>query len=335
MSDDPIVQLKLETQRDMADLRHELLELINDFGQFKFYSMGIAVVNKPRTQSDLLVCPVEVFPLNAGELSAEEELHEDEWKDYYDIEYKVSTVTRRAIRCKHLSMSSNSVLAPDIRVGERVFIYRYADADEFYWVDPGLDAHLRRLETKLWLFSADPDGLSDAPRSAENSYMLELSTHDKLITFKTTNLNSEPFVYTFQLNTENGHFTITDDVGNYVMLDSQETSIEFENSDKTHVKLTKKNISVYAPNNIDIVADNDISIKCKNLTQTIGGNYTTKVTGSTTIQSNGYTLKSPTVDFTCTFSLTGNVTLTGNMTCSGMIQCMQLTSTLPISAPNV
>lgn len=348
-------------------LRQTVNDELSKFSQFKLYSMGLVAENKPRDTSDVLAIPIEILPLLSGGLAVEDEIIEDQFKDFYEKEYTVKVKARQALTCKWLPWGSNRATAPDVRRGERVFIYRFADADEYYWVDSGLDAHLRRLETVAWLFSADPNGTSDDPRTAENSYLFEVSTHDKLITLKTTALNGEPFEYTFQFNTGEGRVTLADNDGNYIEFNSTETSITFENREGTKITLDKQNIFAFAPNDISVEAVENILLKCKNYTQTIGENYTSNVENAITITSATYSLKadsvltetddfkvdSPTSAFTGQvavgsisvapgskggdggLNVQGNMTLGGNANVTGKITCGQLISQQPISAPNV
>lgn len=344
-----------------------MLDEFSKSSQFKLYSMGLVVENKPRTTTELLVAPIEVLPLLSGGLGVEDEILEDQFKDFYQKEYTVKVKARQALTCKWLPWGSNRASAPDMRIGERVFIYRFADSDEYYWVDTGLDAHLRRLETVAWLFSADPNGTSDDPRSAENSYLFEVSTHDKLITLKTTSLNGEPFEYTFQFNTGEGRVTLADDDGNYIEFNSTETSITFENKEGTRISLDKKDIFAFAPNNITVEAVENILLKCRNYTQQIGENYTSEVgqaititsatykltTDSSVVETDSFTVDSPQSTFTGQvavgsisvapgskggdggMSITGNMSVGGAVQVDGEIRCRKLTSTDPISAPNV
>lgn len=348
-------------------LQQEFRDHLKTFSQFRLYSVGIVAENKPRSTNDLLVIPIEIFPLLTGTLGTEDEVIEDQFKDFSGKEYTVKVTARQSLRCKWLPWGSNVATSPDVRVGERVFIYRFADADEFYWVDSGLDSQLRRLETVAWLFSADPNGTSDDPRSAENSYLFEVSTHDKLITLKTTALNGEPFEYTFQFNTGEGRVTLADNDGNYIEFNSTETSITFENREGTRISLDKKDIFAYAPNDITLEAVENILLKCRNYTQQTGENYTSEVGQAITISSTTYKLTadsslvetdsfkvdSPQSTFTGqvavgslsvapgsrggdgSMSIAGNMSLSGSAQVDGDITCRKLTSAQPISAPNV
>lgn len=247
---------------------------------WRLWSEGIVCENKPRSTNECYVTPYEVFPMMDGELGEDEEEVETEGVDSYDVPFKIKVKMSSAILCKWYPRGSNRDTAPDVRKGERVEIWRFGDSPEYYWVPKGLDDHLRRLETVRFLFNADPDGLGDNPPSPENCYVVEISTHDKLITIATTKINEEPFAYTIQLNTKEGYFTIMDDVDNYFMLDSAEQHIRMQNGAGAFFELLKRDINAHAPDNINVEALKDIIVKCKNLDWTASGNVSFKVSGN-------------------------------------------------------
>ncbi len=192
----------------------------------EFYDFGKAADNKVLSETILHVTPLTVLPLLNGEWGVEDTPLEVEGVDADGNKYADKVSTKNAITCKWLPWGSNRSTAPDVRRGERILIYRAADsASEFYWVCPGLDDHLRRLETVVYLWSADPEGLSDTPATVENSYSLVVSTHEKQLTLQTTQLNGEPFPHTLQLDATKGIFTYTANVGNGFNVESAENTV--------------------------------------------------------------------------------------------------------------
>jgi hypothetical protein len=295
---------------------------------FKFYSVGIIAENKPLSTNDALVVPMEILPLLDGEIGVEDEKIEHKGLDQFDKHYTVSVNSRNALVCHWLQLGSNRKTAPDVRKGERVAIYRFGDSDIFYWKELGLDDHLRRLETVTYLFSDVPDGTSDEPLTAENCYVVEVSTHQKTITLTTVKTNGEPFAYTMQLNTDVGAFTLTDDVGNYIQLDSADTAITFENANKTHMRLDKdeiyakaitniwyeagENFTLDAGDSISVSAVNSISFKCTDY----------NVNASSTVN-----VEAPTINFKGKFNLDGDQSTTGTTTIQGATKVGSLGST--------
>jgi hypothetical protein len=258
---------------------------------WRLWSEGVVAENKPLSTNDCFVTPYEVFPMMDGELGDDEEELETEGVDSFDVPFKLKVKVSSTIRCKWYPRGSNRATAPDVRKGERVEIWRFGDSPEYYWVPKGLDDHLRRLETVRFLFNADPDGLGDNPPSPENCYVIEISTHEKKITIQTSKINEEPFAYTIQLNTGEGYLTIMDDADNYLMLDSAEKHIRFQNGDGAFFELLKRNINVHAPDDINVEALRDILIECKNLTWQAKNNVTFKVGQTFTAEATTFKFK--------------------------------------------
>lgn len=301
----------------LEQLKHDLHEGLSKHSAFRVYSVGVVAENKPRTTSDVLVVPIEITPMIAGDLFVETEELENKGVDSFDIEYTVKIKHRNAIRCRWLQWGSNRKTAPDVRRGERVVIYRFADTDEFFWVSLGLDDHLRRLETVAWFFNANPDGVSNDASSPEDSYVLEVSTHDRLITLTTTKANEEPFAYTFQFNTAEGVVTLADDNGNYFEFDSTETRLTLHNADGTFFKLDKNDIFAYAPGNMDVEIEKDITVSCQNYTMSTKDAYKIDCTTYTLNASGSTEVTSPTITFNGDFTLNGNQQTSGSTQIGG------------------
>lgn len=290
---------------------------------FKLYSFGVVVENKPRTTNEVLVVPIEVFPMMEGELGEEVEELKHKGVNSFDEPYELTIKTSQAIPCIWLPHGSNRHTSPDVRRGERVLIYRNSDSDElFYWVPLGLDDHLRRLETVRWLFNANPDGLSDDKPDPDNSYLFEVSTHDKLITLTTTKLNGEPFAYTFQFNTGDGYFTVTDDAKNFIELDSAETRICLHNATGTYWELNKQDLIGYAARDIDVTAVRNITFKCDNYAVDAKSTFTVNSKSSKITAPDGIELDGP-VKCKQTLDVMGKTTAKG------------IESTLPIVGPSM
>lgn len=289
---------------------------------WRLWSEGIVAENKPLSTNDCLVTPYEVFPMMDGDLGDDEEEVETEGVDSFDIPFKIKVKISSTIACKWYPRGSNRHTAPDVRKGERVEIWRFGDSPEYYWVPKGLDDHLRRLETVRFLFNADPDGLGDNPPSPENCWVVEISTHEKKITIQTTKINEEPFAYTIQLNAAEGYFTVMDDADNYLMLDSAERHIRFQNGDGAFLELLKRNISAYAPDDINVEAVRDIIVKCKNLTWKASNNVTFDV-------KNNFEAKAAKFKFKGDFEVDGKSEFKDEMKANGI-----KSPTKPIQGPS-
>ncbi len=343
----------------IEDLNEQVSRLKQSMSSFHLYSKGIVAENKPTTTNEVLVIPIERMGFLEGEVATEDSELEIKGVDGSGKPYTLNMQARSALTCQWLPMDSNRVTAPDVRRGEEVFIYRFADSDDFYWADTGLAAKLRRLETVAWLFSANPEGDSDDERAAVDSYLVEVSTHKKLITIQTTKKNDEPFAYTIQLNTGTGYFTITDDSGNFIELDSAEKRIKVELNTGTFIEANQVDINLFAPGNINGTTEGDINFECANFNLNASGEVNVTSGGSTNLKASDVTIDTPTTTITGDVAIGGNLEVAGNTEVGGALKvsgamqlsssvtgpsfnitdgvltCKSITASMPISAPNV
>ena len=229
---------------------------------FHVYSLGVVAANK-KLDSDLAyIYPTEVTSFTEGELTAESFSAETGGVDREGNEYQLSVEENASLEAKWLPLgNTNRRTPPDVRRGERVLLWRNADTDQFYWTSMGLDDHLRKLETVVYSVSDTRDESKDSTHP-DNSYSMEFCTHTKQVTLRTVKEDGEPFAYTFQFNAKDGGVVLTDDVGNYIELDSADTVIRLENRMGTHLYLDKKDILAFAPNEINMEASNRILFTC-------------------------------------------------------------------------
>lgn len=301
------------------------------------YARGMIAVNKSLSNNEADVTPIEILPQLAGELNANTEVSKHKGIDADGNTYEVEVTNGTTLRCKWLPCGSNRTTAPDVRRGERVLIYKYADADIYYWTELGLDDHLRRLETVIYRFSNIPDGLSDDELTDENCYFISISTHMGMIEIATSKSNGEEYEYKIQLNTKESIFLITDNIENYIQLESAENRITIENADKTKVMLEKRNLFLFAPDNIYIESGKnteftvgaDLLYKVKGkVFRKVGGDYTNQIDGN-------YNTKASNAAYNIgTFTIDGKLVTTGTSSFGGAMSANGITSTKPISGPS-
>lgn len=218
-----------------------------------FYSFGTVAANKKRKSKEIEVTPHEAMPMLDGEVTDNTVDYEakgsgEEGEGAYDHKIK----TTASIKAEWTPWgNTNRKTAPDVRRGETVLILRYGDTDKFFWTtwrdDDGVH---RRLETVIYAWSNERK--ENEKLTAENTYWLEVSTHDKYIHLRTTKNDGEPYQYDIQLNTKEGFFQIQDDDGNFFFLDSKNRHIKAQNKDKSFIELDKRVINIDAPDEINM-----------------------------------------------------------------------------------
>lgn len=219
---------------------------------FKFYSIGYAAENKPRDSRHVNVMTVEDAGALDGEVTFAPQQRELKGQDRDGKQYNVNTTQDTTVPCEWLPSGSNRFTPPDIVRNELLEVWRLGDTDQFFWRPMGLRDHLRTLETVIYAFSADPNP-GDEKLDLTRCYFFEVSTHERLVTFKTSKANGEPYQYVFQLNTKAGTFLFQDDIGTRIEADSANREVRMINPDNSFLELVKKRITMKADEQIQLV----------------------------------------------------------------------------------
>lgn len=271
--------------------------------EFKPFSLGYVLANKKPGSKTIDVLPVEHFPAVDGEITASVEEIEVTGLNPDGTSYSLKVDNGTSIPALWLPFGSNRVTAPDVRRRERVMIYQFGDTNQYYWVPLGLDDHLRRLETVIYAFNADPNTESDGELDFTKCYYFEVSTRTKNVTFSTSKANGEPFAYTTQYNCAEGIVTTTDDDNNFMELNSTERRLLFHNGDGTFAELSRKVINLFAPDSINVVARNLIKFATKLF----------RVEASEKVS-----VVTPNAEFSADVKIGGNVTVGQKLTAGGI-----------------
>ena len=222
-------------------------------------SVGIVAENKPLDTHIVEIIPIEALNLMDSELGTDTVTMKTSGIDVEGQPYKVEVDMGATLKAEWLG-ETNRITSPDVRRGEQVWVWRQGDADKYYWTSMGRDDDLRRLETVIYRFSGLPDN-DDEAVSEDNSYYFEVSTHDKMITLRTSKRNGELTRYLVQVNPGDGHLTLKDDLGNIIQMDSARTNILLEDADKAKIELDQENIAIEAPGFIQMVGKGRVLVK--------------------------------------------------------------------------
>lgn len=258
----------------------------HQMSRLRLYSLGTVAANKPLNSNMIEVTPIEDLTMVDGEISDNTQIYKAKGVDRNDADYQLELNTTSTITAEWMPIgSSNRATSPDVRRGEMVAIYRFGDTDKYYWTTFKNDLRLRKLETVIYAFSGttkETDGVSP-----NTHYFLEISTHNKTVTFHTSKGNGEPFAYDVQFNTKEGFITIQDDDGNFFTLDSTNRRIEISNRDGNHTDIDKRNYTLTVPDNTTINTGQNTQINS-------GADTSIKTAGTTTVTSAKNIVNGPT-----------------------------------------
>lgn len=283
---------------------------------FRFYSVGRVAANKKRGSFIIEAVPVETVPNLSGEITDHEgklpaKVPSVDGSDAKDLDLSTTT----SVQAEWLPWGqTNRVTAPDVRRGEWVLLFKYADADVIYWTEFKAEHILRRLETVTWIFSNERE--ENKPLTEDNVYMVTVSTHDKHITISTTKSDGEPFAYRLQLNTKEGFFTLEDDDGNYFFLNSKERHLKLRNKDESFIELNKRVINITSQDEINLKTKRYSLIANESLKEETR-EHTYKSANFTGNTSGTYKLSAQSYQGTATFTYNGNTTFNGNTRTNG------------------
>jgi hypothetical protein len=325
-----------------------------EMSELKPYSIGVVAANKKLGSKEIEVIASEDSPMLNGEVTDSISNYTASAKDADGGAYHVDIKATASIQATWLPLGSdNRLTAPDVRRGESVVLYRFADSDKFWWTTLHCDMKLRKLETVIYGFSATMD--ESATPSAENMYFLEVSSHQKHIHFHTSKANGEPYAYDIQINTGLGFIRIQDDAGNYFSFDSKERQIMVANDDGSLIDMNKRTLSFIALDRIDFkskVISTSASELVETKSKTITDNATdVKITAHTThtgnVEQNGNTdhkgnvLLAGNISSTPGSAGSGTATFAGDIrtdkgiTTGGIITTTGVNSSGNVNAPNI
>jgi hypothetical protein len=247
--------------------------------QLKPYTVGTVAANKPLDSKVIEFTPDEENVFMDGEITDNSKQDIAKGKNAQGQSYEKSLTTTASMKATWLPISNpNRKSAPDVRRGERVIIYQFADADKYYWATLFDDIKLRKLETVIYAISNVRD--ENKEETADSTYFFEWSTHKKLVHLHTSKNDGEPFAYDIQINAKDGFIQITDDVGNFIELDSTNTKITAYNIDNSYITLDKEDITGHCKHDLKLIAGNDILIQAGRHIQIQSGQSIEEKTGN-------------------------------------------------------
>lgn len=326
-----------------------------DHSKLVFYSLGVVAMNKSINPQDakiniIEVTPVEHFPMLNGEITDNATQQSTTGTDSNGVTYQDTVTQAATVKATWLRRGdTNQITSPNVRRGSKVDLWRYADADAYYWTVHDDDSKLRKLETVTYAWSATKDETVDT--DASNSYVFHVSSHEGIIQLQTTKANAEPFAYSIQINTKTGYIGVQDDIGNAFRLDSKGQRIVLINSAGTSHDLNGTNSTITCPATHtvqakDIVMNASNSITTTTSTNTLKATTNTMTTSTThngNLSLNGDMTTLPNADVGATgqINMRGDLNLDGVATfvqganVGGTLTANQIVSTQNIIAPNV
>lgn len=190
---------------------------------FRMVSKGIVLQDKADGSDMILVDPIEIFPMDNGPVKAHDRKIESTYVDTQGVQKTAKAEAGSGVQAKWIAAESNRETAPDVRVGETVNLYQYADDPKYYWNTAAREPELRGKERVRFSFSNKDE--RNKEYDSDTSYWFEFDTKNKKIHLHTSDNDGEACTYDFVFDTRAGSFSLTDNLGNSIVLDSTSGSL--------------------------------------------------------------------------------------------------------------
>ena len=188
----------------------------NIISEFGFYSLGIVANDKKSGSNVIKIFPIEKLSEYEGVVT-----HEGPNKKNATVTTGIGKGTGEIDKQMHIEAewiqlgSNNRSTAPDVKKGETVTIYKFGEANKWFWNTMRQETDLRRKESVLYVYgNTDSHG---EQLSKENSYYVIVDTKHKHIRIHTANNDGEAAGFDILLNTKAGTLTIKDTHGNHLV----------------------------------------------------------------------------------------------------------------------
>ncbi len=215
-------------------------------------SFGIVAANKALSSKTIEVTPTELLNMSDGELTDNYSTAVVKTVDSTGASSESTINSTSTVTATWLPFGSNRATAPDVRRGEKVCVWKYADADKYYWSELEYEGKLRQLETIIFCISNTQE--TDQEPTPENTYFVEWSTHNKILHVHTSKSDGEKFSYDLMINAKDGNIIIQDDIENAFMLDSVEKRLFLRNTSGSFLDIDKKNITLSAVDELKLLS---------------------------------------------------------------------------------
>lgn len=314
------------------------------------WGIGKVVEHKVIGQNQVLILPLEILPQSSpGIMKSDPTVLETKGTNDNGEEYQSKALSTGVIPAEWLP-EGNRFTSPDVRRDTRVEIWRLGDTDQYYWRDLGLDRELKRLETVIWVFNNNPNEKAPNKVDLRNSYYLEISTHNKVITLHTSTSNGEAVEHVIQLNAAESRLTYATSDGSEAVYDTGNQHFYMLLATGTTFGLEQNDIYAFAPGNMRIEAKGNIDVECQQ--------YSVRAHQSYRCETQNWYVDAPVGTFTGVLTVgalsttmdtgqSGHAVVKGSMeiqqdlavqstaTVAGRVTAGQVVSQQPIIAPNV
>ena len=184
---------------------------------FEFYSLGYLVEDVVKDDPYVKVNPIEVLPTTQGDASVKTGTS-GSFKNASGGVDNFSANKSGAITAKYIPIGAPNSGVPMLHSGEMVLLCRYGGGDHFMWIPCSNSIKDRTVE--YFLLMASAKGGRGSTAGSGDTYYVKGDSGDKYIRMHTSKANGELAAFDIELNGKDGTLTITDDLGNDIVVNS-------------------------------------------------------------------------------------------------------------------
>lgn len=226
--------------------------------------VGTVAIDKETDTDIIQVTLPQDFPSQDGETTATADEVESSYNTQTGDIKQNKVLIGNSVPAKWMPLNTNRITSPDVRQGTKVAVYQYVNTNKYLWTLEGFDGTMR-LETVVYAWSASPDIDENTPISADNYYMLFISSHKKKVEFITGQGNGEACGFQFTIDMGEGYYGTMDSFGQIFMNNAVESSLTYLNKFKSQLSINKKDFALINEGNTVIDTKESIKMHSKNI----------------------------------------------------------------------
>lgn len=228
--------------------------------------VGVVTSTKETNTDEIMFYSPSLFPTAEGRATTSAKEVESKSKGVDGEEIVSRNLHSNALPATWLNMGDNNrITSPDVREGSKVAIYQVSGQNNYYWSSFGVNATTYRLETVIYGWSANPQVSENTEFDVDDFYIMKVSTHEGLISLRTSQRNGEATVFDIQVNAMDGNIAIAGDLKSYLVLDDVQRSMTYTNADGTVFTIDKETATFYSKDSLNLFTDKSINIKTKEI----------------------------------------------------------------------
>lgn len=209
---------------------------------FKLVALAVVLKDKDRKSRVIEVSPTEHFNMDSGAISGDSKKFNVKLPNQHGVATGTNLTGGSVISAKWIPDGDNNrETAPDVCAGETVKLYTFGDTNEYYWATIFSEPSLRRLECVRYVFGNLP--AKGAAYTEDTSYWLEYNTFDKRVKLHTSDNDGEACTYDLEFDTKAGVFSLRDNLGNSIELDSSAGKLTSTTTNETTVNTKVANVN--------------------------------------------------------------------------------------------